>query len=182
MLSETSPIITYITPWDQGIPDLLRGFLDGAAHKIRFITYGTTLPHFFEGLVAAHQKGIDIAGILDHTQACGHAEKECLDQLFEHIPSSHFRIGTSIKAHQIVHLKACSVDSARVWSGSWNFSTSASDQVNNVDIIISQARAKAFDDAFDHLWGFISTHEPQWNQNLEDATHLNVPPSPDVQS
>ncbi len=159
MIAETVPICTYITPYDTSIPDVLRKFLDSARVSIRVIIYGATLPSLFDGMVAAHQRGVDVRAIFDHSQATGHAESQMLHALFLQIPPAQFRIGTSPMSHQIVHLKASWIDSARVWSGSWNYSTSATSQVNNIDVIESTARAAAFDDAFSKLWAYIDTNE-----------------------
>lgn len=159
MYSETASLTTYITPWDSAGPELMAEFLAGAKQSIRFIIYGATLPQFFDGLVAAHKRGVDVRGVFDHTQAAGRAESQMLHALFLQIPASNFLIGTSPKAHQICHLKGSWIDGQTVWSGSWNYSTDATSQVNNIDIVQSTKRAAAFQSAFDELWQFISTHE-----------------------
>src|SRR5579872_424156 len=125
MLTETVQVETLITPWDSTPKpeDLMAQFLASAQKTIRFAVYGCTLPSYFNGLIAAHARGIDVKGIFDHTQAAGKAEAAQLHALFAQVPQSNFLVGTSPKAHQIVHLKGCWIDGLRVWSGSWNYST-----------------------------------------------------------
>jgi hypothetical protein len=99
---------------------------------------------------------------------------------------SNYLIGTSPQAHQILHFKGIWTNHSRdvpftgspmqfetweeaaaagypcTWSGSWNFSASASKQFNNVDILPGFDRAKAIDDAFNTIFDWVAANEPQY--------------------
>lgn len=164
MFSETAPITTYLTPDDRQVPDELVKLVDGAQQTVRFIIYGCTLQAFFDAIVRAVERGVDVKGIFDHSQAVGPKEAAALHALWLKVAPDSFRIGTSEVAHQIVHLKGLWVDGRTVWSGSYNFSDSAAKQVNHADVVESESRAAAFQRAFDELWTWISAHEPQYQE------------------
>lgn len=183
MFTTETTCTTFITPQDANVADALAELIDAAKTSVRFVIYGATHPAFFDAIGRAHARGCDVRGIFDHTQACGPKEAAALHKLFLSVPPDRFRIGTSESRHQIVHLKgtwinyASAADADRApgqfgtwqeaaaagypvtWSGSWNFSESATDQVNNVDIMPGICRAQAFQAAFDALWSFIEQHE-----------------------
>ena len=82
------------------------------------------------------------------------------------VDGQHFLVGTSPEHHQIVHLKATVIWSpdGRVvcQSGSWNYSTSASLQMNDLCFTKSQALGDYYAKAFDALWAWVKQHEPQY--------------------
>ena len=183
MFTTETTCTNLLTPQDGNVADVLAELIGSASSAVRFIIYGATHPKFFDALAAAHGRGVDVRGIFDHTQACGPKEAAQLHRLFLAVPAERFRIGTSEVGHQIVHLKGCWInyagpaDAQKVagqfgtwqeaaagccpvtWSGSWNYSESASAQVNNLDIMLGICRAQAFQAAFDALWSFIEQHE-----------------------
>jgi len=185
MFTTETTCTTYITPQDQGVADCLVELIDGATTSVRFMIYGCTHPKFFDAIKRAVARGVDVKGIFDHTQACGPKEAAALHGLFLAGDPRSFRIGTSEVGHQIVHLKGLWINYAEssqppagqqfetwqdavaagypvTWSGSWNFSESATSQVNNVDIMPGVLRAQSFQGAFDALWRFIDTHEQHY--------------------
>lgn len=164
MFTETVSIQTYITPWDSPLVETaLDALLASATKTIRFSLYGATLPSLFDGFIAAAAKGVMVTGCFDHTQASGPTEAGQLHRLCLSVPPANFRVGTSPVGHQILHVKAIVVDSQFVWSGSWNASSSASKQFNNIDVIHSTARANAFEDAIKKVWDFITASEPAYS-------------------
>lgn len=165
MFTTNSPCTTFITPQDADVPDQLTKLIDSATSSLRFIIYGCTLQPFFDAIARAYARGVDVQGIFDHSQACGPKESARLHALFLAVPPAKFRIGTSEDAHQIVHLKGLWIDNAAVWTGSWNFSDSATQQVNHVDIFTAcPNRAQHFQQAFDTLWAFIDQNEQAYQQ------------------
>jgi phosphatidylserine/phosphatidylglycerophosphate/cardiolipin synthase-like enzyme len=161
MFTDQAPTITFLTPGDHDVPSQLVALIDQAQTSVRFIIYGCTLSVFYEAVLRAIARGVDVKGIFDHTQSAGAAEHAALLRFFKTADPASFRIGTSELSGQIVHLKGIWRDARIVWSGSWNFSDSATLQVNHVDIMDSSRRAVVFQSAFDELWEFITVHEPQ---------------------
>lgn len=185
MITTVTSQDTYLTPWDTGVEAALVSLIDHAQTAVRLLIYGFTLPTVVDALIRAHQRGVDVRGVFDHSQSTDAVEVAQLHRLFLAVPPDQFRIGTSPESHQIVHLKCCYINYAETlaapapqqfatvsdaidagypvtFAGSWNFSTSATKQANHVDITPGIDRAAAFHLAFLNLWSYISENEPQY--------------------
>lgn len=167
VLRETVPLSMVISPFvdpSQVMTDFLKTAAQKGA-KLRTMIYGCTWQPFYDALVAARNAGADVRVIFDHTQACGPKEKARIETLLSEgfVDGVDFLIGTSPIKHQIVHLKRTAIWTpdgiARVEFGSWNYSDSASSQLNDVTIIDSAHAANYTDLAFNNLWNWIETHE-----------------------
>lgn len=166
-LTETVPLSMVISPFADPqagmIAFLARAAVKGA--KLRTMIYGCTWQPFFDALVTAKNAGADVKVIFDHTQACGPKEKARIEALVAagFVDGEDFLIGTSPAQHQIVHLKRTAIwtpdGKAAVEFGSWNYSDSATKQLNDVTIVESQHIAAYTDMAFNYLWQWIKTHE-----------------------
>ena len=132
-------------------------FIKSAKKSITVLIYGWHLPAMTDALIAKHQAGVKVALILDHTQAEGKAEAGEVQRLVDAgIP---FLVGTSPVHHQILHSKFTVVDGKAVEVGSWNYSTSASQQSNTLTFIESKAYAKTFMQHWTTIKRFIQLHE-----------------------
>ena len=109
------------------------GLLASAAAQIRICAYGFTDPRITGALVERHQAGVDTALLLDYTQACGPSEIAQVRRLKD--AGVPFWVGTSEKAHAIRHSKNIIVDSEWAEIGSLNYSATAFDQDNTVEIV-----------------------------------------------
>ena len=176
ILHETAEQTRLITPYADGLK-AFEAFLAGAAApgaKLRTMIYGCTLQPFFDALIAAHTAGCDVRVIFDHTQAAGKAEAPQIDRLIAAglKDGEHFLIGTSPVHHQIVHLKATVIrtpdNKVTVEDGSWNYSVSASQQLNDLCFTESDALARYYEQAFDRLWDWVSAHEPQYQKSITE--------------
>lgn len=120
-------LTTFLTPDDDPLPELL-ALLRGALASVRVIAYGFTLPSVVDELIAAHRRGVRVRLILDSSQAAGRAERVQVDRLRQaRVP---LVTGRSSKGG-IIHLKMAIVDAHYMWTGSWNWSASASLQIND---------------------------------------------------
>lgn len=170
VIHETAEQTRIITPYADGLK-AFEAYLAGAAQpgaKLRTMIYGCTLQPFFDAIIAAHRAGADVGVIFDHTQAAGRAEAPEIARLRVAglIDGKHFLIGTSPLHHQIVHLKATAIwtpdGKAAVEDGSWNYSPSASLQLNDLCFTESAQLAAYYLQAFDSLWKWVQAHEPQY--------------------
>ena len=170
VIHETAEQTRVITPYADGLK-AFEAFLGGAAvkgAKLRTMIYGCTLSPFFDAVIAAHLAGADVGIIFDHTQAAGRAEAPQIARLKAGglVDGQHFLVGTSPLHHQIVHLKAtviCLPDgNVGVEDGSWNYSPSASLQMNDLCFTASQQLGAYYMQAFDKLWAWVREHEPQY--------------------
>ena len=173
VISETSKSERIITPYADGM-SAFQTFMDLAVQKgatLRTMIYGCTLPAYFDTLVKAKRVGADVKVIFDHTQANGVAERGHIENLVKEgfIDGTDFLIGTSPK-HEIVHLKQTSIwtPSGEVMTleGSWNYSVSASLEMNMLSFCDSPALADYTKKVFDLLWDWIKTHEPQYQTGV----------------
>jgi len=169
VINETSQSTRIITPYADGtkafVSFLASASISGA--KLRTMIYGCTLSSFFDGVLSAKKSGCDVKIIFDHTQSTGHAEAPMIAELIKEgfVDGSDFLIGTSPK-HEIVHLKQTTIwlpdGSVTTLEGSWNYSKSASLEMNMLSFNDSQDLAKYTSDTFDKLWEWISTHEEKY--------------------
>lgn len=117
----------YLTPDDDPLPDLLE-LLRGARESIRIIAYGFTLPQVVDELIKSHRRGVRVRLILDSSQAGGRTERVQIARLrAARVP---LVTGRSSKGG-IIHLKMAVVDGHMIWTGSWNWSASATSQIND---------------------------------------------------
>ena len=170
ILHETAEQTRIITPYADGLK-AFEAFLAGAAApgaKLRTMIYGCTLQPFFDALIEAHRCSADVRVIFDHTQAAGRAEAPQIERLRAAglVDGEHFLIGTSPVHHQIVHLKATVIwtpdGKVGVEDGSWNYSASASQQMNDLCFTASAGLAEYYAQAFDRLWAWVQANEPQY--------------------
>ena len=173
IISETSKSERIITPYADGTK-AFQSFIAQASQKgakLRTMIYGCTLPIFFDGITAAKKAGCDIKVIFDHTQAMGHAEKPHLEALVQagFKDGQDFLIGTSPK-HAIVHLKQTSIwlpnGDVMTLEGSWNYSVSASLEMNMLSFCDSAPLATYTDKVFDLLWAWIQSNEEKYQGDL----------------
>jgi hypothetical protein len=110
--------------------------------------------------------------LFDKTQEGGTHEKPIVQGLVAKLQPDQWAIGTSSKAHQILHTKAIALtypDNPRDnvvplmpgWTvtGSFNLSTSAESQFNVVDVIISPSRTALFRSMIEAMFTWVKTNE-----------------------
>ena len=174
ILFDAAPQTRLITPYADGLA-AFEAYLANSAQpgaRLRTMIYGCTLQPFFDALIAAHRAGCDVRVIFDHTQAAGRAEAPQIERLMAAglEDGKHFLIGTSPVHHQIVHLKATVIRTpdgrAVVEDGSWNYSVSASQQLNDLCFTESDALARYYEQAFDRLWDWVKVNEPQYQASI----------------
>lgn len=152
-----------VTPYADGMK-AFSAFLAGAKQKMRTMIYGATLTVFFDDLVAARNRGVDVKVIFDHTQSSGQAEHPQIERLIAAgwKDGVDFVIGTSPQAHQIIHIKATWIDDRWVEDGSLNYSPSAFKQINTITFSDWPEYAAYLDGIFKESWDWIAANEPQY--------------------
>jgi phosphatidylserine/phosphatidylglycerophosphate/cardiolipin synthase-like enzyme len=157
-----------VTPYADGIK-AFSTFLGTAKTKMRAMIYGATLPIFFDDLIAAKQRGIDVKVIFDHTQSAGPAEHVQIERLITAgwVDGVDFVIGTSPEAGQIIHIKATWIDDLHVEDGSLNYSPSGFKQINTVTFTESAEWAAYLENIFNTAWEWITVNDQRFQ--LKDA-------------
>ena len=160
IVTADDPATYLITPFQDGTAAYL-AFLKAATHTVRIMIYGFTLAPVVDALIAQKAAGLDVKLILHHTQAMGHAEKPQLERMVAggFVDGRDFLVGTSPEHHAINHLKATWTDQTMVFQGSWNYSLSATQELNAIEIVQAPALAATFDSAFAFAWQWILAHE-----------------------
>jgi len=148
--------------------------------------YGFTLPELAAEIKAADANGVLIHLLLDHTQACGPAEKAIVQDLAATLLHGDITITTagenSHATTQIHHWKAMVVDALDggepyCWRGSVNFSPSGFNQGNEASCFRSAIWGGKFIAVFDEHRNWAREHEPQYQPYAVRAT-APVPPAP----
>ncbi len=170
IVSENAHITALSTPYDNPLIAFQKFLAKAAAQGacLRTIIYSDTLPQYFQGIEAAKKAGCDVKVLFDHTQAEGKFEKEQIAALdaagFK--DGTDFLIGTSPDHREILHQKQTTIWAPGLTPttllGSWNFSYSASKEVNNFVLIESAALAAQQKKLFDALWAFIQANEQEY--------------------
>ncbi len=151
---------TYFSP-DDDTQKVFLDFIRGTQNHLRIAIYGLHLPPFIEDILALHKSGIDVALVIDHTQARGTYEHPEVEQLRQ--ASVPLLEGTSEK-HKIMHHKFAVRDKEAVLSGSWNFSETASLESNYFDVVQSPERAALFLTKWQEIHDFMTAHEQKYQQ------------------
>lgn len=101
--------------------------------------------------------------LFDKTQEAGHAERPIVQGLVAKLHPGQWAVGTSSKAHQILHTKAVVLllpdGGGWTMTGSFNLSASAQDQFNIVDVVISQSRADLFAHRIGAMFDWVKQNE-----------------------
>ena len=166
-----------MAPWDDTTGAFL-DFLDSAKQSIVVSIYGFHLPRLTDLLIAKHQAGLKVSVILDHTQAEGKAEAGEVQKLLD--AGVPLLIGTSPVHRQILHLKATVVDGERVTHGSWNYSLSASQQLNDLHFVEDAGVAAFYERHHDQVRSFIMLHEMTLQPQGETFAPAALPEDADV--
>lgn len=158
-----NPAEYFLTPFQDG-NKIFCSFLEQAEKKIRIMIYGFTLQDAYDVLIAKKKAGLDVKLVLDHTQAMGHYEKPQIKRLVKagFVDGKDFVVGTSPKHHEINHLKASWIDDNQVLSGSWNYSVSATQEYNDIQIVESPKLAQTFEKVFDFAFEWVLKNENQY--------------------
>lgn len=153
---------TYFSP-DDDTQGIFLQFIKSTKSHLRIAIYGLHLPPLIDDLIALHKRGVDVALVIDHTQARGTYEKpEVIELLKAGVPLLE---GTSDK-HKIMHHKFAVRDKEITLSGSWNFSETASLESNYFDVVESLERAALFLSKWQEMWDWISTHESKYQEKV----------------
>jgi phosphatidylserine/phosphatidylglycerophosphate/cardiolipin synthase-like enzyme len=144
------------TPETNPLPDLLQ-LLRRAKKSIHISAYGFTLPDVVDTLIQAHGRGVDVRLILDSSQAGGPSARTQVARLKKagvpHVEGRSARGG-------IIHLKMALVDDHYLWTGSWNWSVSATLQDNDCYLACLPSppvkRVEKFNREWDRLLGLAA--------------------------
>lgn len=103
--------------------------------------------------------------LFDKTQEAGPKERPIVQAMLKKIGAAQWAIGTSPKAHRILHTKAIALlyPDGTGWTvtGSFNLSAGAREQFNIVDVVGSRARAELFASRIDAMFNWVKTNQPQ---------------------
>lgn len=151
---QNKEIITWVTPYDGGNAhaDTVR-LINKAKKRIRVSAYAFTDTLIARALSQAVSRKVDVKVILDKSQAQNKYEAPVLDELKQ--GAVQYKIGTSPVDSQLLHMKMITVDGTYTMTGSYNFSLSAANQFNELDIIKSKKRAQLFEFYWDKVWDSI---------------------------
>lgn len=142
---------TYFTPYDDAQTPLIN-LLNQAQTSIRVADYSFNLEPVVDALISAHQRGVDVAVVLDKSQSTGKTEIPAVTKL--KAAGVPLVIGGSDKG-KIMHLKVTIVDNHIVASGSYNYTGTAELEDNFEDIETSPERAQAFTDYWQKVHDYI---------------------------
>jgi phosphatidylserine/phosphatidylglycerophosphate/cardiolipin synthase-like enzyme len=158
-------VATYFSP-DDDTQKVFLDFIRSTKQKLRIAIYGLHLPPLIDELINLHRNGVDVAIVIDHSQARGKYTRPEVEQL--RAVGIQLLEGTSDE-HKIMHHKFAVRDGASVLSGSWNFSLTASEESNYFDVVDSDVRAQLFLSKWQEIWDWVAAHEQQYQEVNSDS-------------
>lgn len=159
-----------VTPYADGIK-AFSAFLGSAQAKMRTMIYGATLDVFFDDLIAAKKRGVDVKVVFDHMQSTGHTEHGKIEELISAgwVDGTDFVIGTSPEYGQIIHIKATWIDDRWVEDGSLNYSPSAFKQINTIGITDWPEYAAYLDGIFQQQWDWVMKNDQRYQLKVGES-------------
>ncbi|KWA72501.1 endonuclease [Burkholderia ubonensis] len=134
--AETCPVQVAYSP-DGSAEELVVSAISGARQSIRLAAYSFTSPSVVRALMAAKQRGVDVAVVVDEKANHGKASVAALNLLTQAgIPSR------TVSIYPIHHDKYIVIDGAQIETGSFNYSSVARRNSENA-VLISQCPAVA---------------------------------------
>lgn len=134
--AETCPVQVAYSP-DGSAEELVVSAISGARQSIRLAAYSFTSPSVVRALMAAKQRGVDVAVIVDDKANHGKASVAALNLLTQAgIPSR------TVSIYPIHHDKYIVIDGSQIETGSFNYSSAARRNSENA-VLISQCPAVA---------------------------------------
>ncbi len=112
-------LVSWTTPKNPAIKDVLLDALDGAKKTIRIALYTFTEKELLEKVVDAKKRGIDVKVTLDKGQTLGASYKTFLRLMKEAIP-----VGLSV-GKPLLHHKFVWIDQEKLFTGSFNWTKAA---------------------------------------------------------
>jgi phosphatidylserine/phosphatidylglycerophosphate/cardiolipin synthase-like enzyme len=116
-----------------------------AAQKIDIAVYAITNRRIVDAIIAASARGAEIRIITDRLQAAGKGS------LVPELRGAGLSVRTNIK-HKIEHNKFAIFDNAIIISGSYNWTSAASDKNSENCIFFPQPDGRPFGQRFQYLW------------------------------
>ncbi len=164
-----SQVNVYFTDKQNSVETALIKFIDlvQPPSTIYFCIYRVDNPVVIKSIDEAYERGIKIYAIFDRN----------VDTLIFKSNFQYKKIGSSTK---LMHNKFIIVESSKVWSGSYNFTTAANNQDNFALEIFSEELANIYKKAFWYMWEYedrISTDILEFNGKevvLKNGTRIKI--------
>lgn len=149
-----TPIQVIFTSEDPALETAIIPLINSATSSIRFLAFSFTDFPLANAMIQRMQQGVDVAGVMDKTQAGGQGAE--LGTLFcAGVPVRHD--GNK----QFMHNKVIVIDERYVITGSLNFSTSAEESNDeNVIIIDNPDIARLYMQDFERVWNVGTDPDP----------------------
>ena len=177
-----SPVLTFyetrFAPYDD--PDPAQALLEmvaAATVSAQIDIYGFTYAPLMDALIAAHQRGVHVQIVADHSQSAGTAERPQLQRLVD--AGIDLVIGVSARGG-IDHSKYLLIDAALgvmapqscVAFGSFNFSVSALSQDNTLTKTNDAAMVASFLANWEQVYADAVTKHPEWQIKPTESIHI----------
>lgn len=127
-----------------GVEDELVAALDGAQKTVDVAIYNISLPNVTDALLAAHERGVKVRMVMESESMDNKSSESLLDAGIEIIGDNR---------EGLMHNKFVVIDSKEVWTGSFNFtSTAAYKDFNNLLRIRSTRAAQDYTAEFEEFF------------------------------
>ena len=135
--------VAFFTPGPQCADNIIREI--NRAHTIDIAVYAITAPDIADAIVAAHGRGVRVRIVSDRTMAAHHASQ------IPRLRDAGIAVATNTQ-YKIEHNKFAVFDNRRVVTGSFNWTTNASDSNSENCVFFIQTHGE-FNARFEYLWG-----------------------------
>lgn len=162
-----SKISVYFSPQDKIITKHIIPMLDNASKYIYIPVFVITHKDFYNALIKAKQRGVDVKVIVDATSAGSKYSS------VKYLRDNGIKVKTENRAGKM-HMKSIIIDDRYSIIGSMNF-TKSGEKYNDENIIIidNPALAKAFKEKFVYFWNAIPGKWLYKNPSAESLNSIN---------
>jgi phosphatidylserine/phosphatidylglycerophosphate/cardiolipin synthase-like enzyme len=144
---EGNQVEVYFSP-DDGTMERVLELVQDAGESVHFMAYSFTDDDLAEAIIAAHNSGLEVAGVMDKSQALSNTGGEYQNLLENGID---VRLDGNPKS---MHHKVIIIDGEIVVTGSYNFSKSARTRNDeNTLILHNREIAELYIEEFERVWG-----------------------------
>lgn len=133
-ITSEDSIDVYFSKQNQHPEIYLNSLIDSSAKTLDIATYGLTYPSTVQAIVNAKKRGVIVRVVSDKQQSGGETQKHAINILLLN------NILVKIDSHSgLMHLKMTIVDEQVATTGSYNYTTNATDNNDEMLVIIDNA-------------------------------------------
>jgi len=156
IIIQPNEVKTYFTKQDQHPETALINLYNNSKTSLDIASYSLTYPDIIKSILSAHKREVKVRVISDKVQSAGNTQKHAINSLIE------AGIPVKINSHSgLMHLKMSIIDNSIATTGSYNYTTNATSNNDEMLVIINNIEfTKACSSEFERMWNNLLKYIP----------------------